>query len=259
MMNFTKILRNKVDENGGAPLKPDEQPPAPAGDPAPEAQGSKTDDFGYGPQVPEKEGEPPAAGDEPQEKPAKEEAPEPASGYQDEPHVVDDPPADPPPTDPPAKPTDFDKAVEGLQEDEVKQLKTFAEKHKLSTDAVKEFADIRRQEMKAAEEYAANARKEQEKAVLKQRADWHKELKDDKDFGGENFDKNRVKVDRLLADLMPSTKKRLTETKGMLPPYLMRDLKAIADKLHETEKLVTGNPPPPKKEDEPDDGTAFYT
>jgi len=258
MQISTKNLKfNKVDENGSAPPKSEEQPATPPGNPPPKEEGAETDDFGYGPQVPE-EGAPPAPGDKPAEKPVEEGEPEPVAGYHEEPKVEEEKP-DEKPADPPPAPTEIDKALEGLVPDEVAVLKAFAEKHKLTPEVVKDYADIRRKELKAAEDYAANAEKEQQKALLKQRADWHKELKEDKDFGGENFDKNRVKVDKLLNEFMPSTKKRLTETKGMLAPYLMRDLKALADKLHETGKLVVGNPTPPAKTDEPDDGTSFYT
>jgi hypothetical protein len=270
-MKFTPMLKMDQVKEGDAPnppaAKPPEQPNAPAGNPPAQEGGDNTDEFGYE-KTPAAAAPENKSGDKPPEAPPeKPEEVDPTSGYGAEPAKVEDPPApkdgEKPPAAPPAQ-TDIDKAIgDGIPKDESDRIKAFAEKHKLSPEQVKAYADDRREELKAAQKYAEQAEErdkaDAERARLKQRGDWYNELKTDKDFGGANFDKNTKLVDRVLNDFMPSTKKRLTESKGMLAPYLMRDLKALGEKLYANETLVNGNPPVPKVDDkESNDPLAFY-
>ncbi|MFM6930412.1 MAG: hypothetical protein ACKOX6_18255, partial [Bdellovibrio sp.] len=93
------------------------------------------------------------------------------------------------------------------------------------------------------------------------KANWHKELKNDPKFGGENFARNVHKVDKLLNEFAPEMKKNLTERKAMLPPIVMRDMLRIAEAIYSTEPLVHGDSKSPSKPDSADknDPLAFYT
>jgi hypothetical protein len=86
--------------------------------------------------------------------------------------------------------------------------------------------------------------KAQEAAVQIQRKAWKEELVKDPEFGGEHFDKNVDRVEKLLNN-MPNTKKILTERGTMLPPYIMKDFLALAKLLNPTTKMVTGEPSTP--------------
>jgi hypothetical protein len=260
MLNYTSKLKLAPEKEAGSAPAEEQKPNASANSPADETPGDNTDEYGYAPVTEEKAAEAAPGSAPPEEKADEPPAPETleasATGYGAEPPVVeDDPPA---PPAPPAALDDMDKALEGLPADEAAKMKEFAGKHKLSPDVAKAYADLRKQELAAQEA----ALKEEEKAFakeqLKQRAAWHKELKEDKDFGGDKYVKNVTMVDKVLTEFMPSTKKRLTETKAVMPPYLMRDLAKLGARLYETEKLVHGDPKPPKVDDESDDPLAFY-
>lgn len=86
-------------------------------------------------------------------------------------------------------------------------------------------------------------------AVKEQRSAWKGELQGDPEFGGENFDKNVDRVNKVLDKYMPDTKKILTERGTMLPPYIMRDFLKLDKILNPTAKLPTGEPPAVKKEE----------
>lgn len=238
-------------------------PPAPAA-PAPPPSAEQFDDFGYPKAPPEAapkaEEKPP--GDKPKEAPAPEpeKVADPVSGYSGPEPKVEDPPAPAAPVAPPAAADDYDKALEGLPKEELGKIKDFAKKHNVTVDQAKAFGEMRRDELKAQEAAVANFEKEQERLKQQQRATWYKELKADTTFGGENYDHNVLKVEKVLAELMPNTKKVLTEYKAMLPPYVMRDLAKIAEHLFSTEKLVTGNPAVQEVDDKKaDDALSYYT
>jgi len=82
----------------------------------------------------------------------------------------------------------------------------------------------------------------QKEAIKAQRSEWKKELSSDPDFGGENFDKNVDRVEKVLENYMPNMKKVLTERGSMLPPYVMRDFLALSKILNPTTTLVSGDP-----------------
>lgn len=94
--------------------------------------------------------------------------------------------------------------------------------------------------------------KSQENAILEQRASWKQELKDDKDFSGQNgedFMKNVDQVEKVLNNMMPNTRKILTDRGTMLPPYIMRDLLNVHRIINPKSKLINGDPSTPIKKE----------
>ena len=114
----------------------------------------------------------------------------------------------------------------------------FATDNKMNKDQVLAYVELEKNA-------AAQAVKDQEQLVTENRAKWHTELSEDKDFGGENFGKNIKRVDELMDKLMPEMKKELTDRDGMLPPYVMRGLLRVSKALNPTTNLVNGDPSKP--------------
>jgi hypothetical protein len=261
--NFKFEEKKEGEAPNAAPPKSEGESNPPAGDPPAKEEGNTHDEFGY-----EKvsEGDPKEKRPEKKEEPAEEseKVEDPATGYGDEPKVDEEEPPKPDEKkadDKPPEPDEIDKAIgDGLAKEESAAIKEFATKHKMTPDQVKAYADLRREEYKAAEEHAKNQEKEAKLASQRVRASWHKELKEDKDFGGANFNRSISKAEKVLAEFMPSTKKILTESKGMLPPYVMRDLAKLAEHLYKTEKLVTGDPKVEEKAESKDSNShlGFY-
>jgi len=220
---------------------------------------SKVDDYGY-----EKKPEPKAE-EKPAEKPKEkvEEKPEPkeaASGYGKEPEKVAKA------EDKPAEKDADDYGIidtEGLLPEEINSIRDFAKQHKVSKEIVKALVAQKQAEIKKLSDYSANQEKLQETKVKEQRQGWYNELKDDPDFGGTNFSTNIKKAEQIIEEHLPNLKKKLTESGGMLPPYVMRDLAKLSDVLHSTENLVTGDPLKLVKDDDKDskeenDPLAYY-
>lgn len=90
--------------------------------------------------------------------------------------------------------------------------------------------------------------KSQEEAKVNQRKVWKEELQADTEFG-KDFVKNVDRVEKVLQNNMPNTKKMLTEKGGVLPPYIMKDLLSIAKALNPTTSLVSGEAPAPAQDD----------
>ncbi len=271
MQKFMPMLKlDKISEGaaGGAtpPAKPPSEPTTPTPPAPPEAGGDNLDDLGYEKIAPEP-GAPPADPNKPAEKPATPPAAAPpakvetpATGYGAEPPKVEDPPAAPAaPATPPTPPDEMDKALEGLPKEELGKVKEFATKNAMTVVQAKAYADLRKQELVDAQAHAVKQQKDFDAEKIRIRAEWHKELKTDPVFGGEKFDHNVSKAEKVLEDFLPSIKKSLTERKAMLPPDHMRDLAKLADTLYAAEKLVQGDPAKPAETVvEDDDGTAFY-
>lgn len=257
MLNFMPNLKlDKASDTpaGGAP--PAAAPPLIDPNPAPIEP--TAEDFGYDTPAVD-----PAAKEDPKEpikEIVKEEVVEPASGYDGEKDPVA-PKEEPKPKEetPPVVPDELDPMVEGLPKDEADGVKAFAKKHGFTKEQVKAYTDLRKDELSQFESAKKSAIAQQENEKLKTRASWHKELKEDQDFGGENFKKSIADVDKVLNDFMPGMKKSLTERGAMLPPYVMRDLKALAAHLYSKEKLVQGDVPTPKVDEKvEDDALAYY-
>lgn len=139
--------------------------------------------------------------------------------------------------------------VKTLDESSAKQIKDFAEKHKLSQEQAQALVDSKVSEIIQITKQNEDHKAQIQKQIEQQKATWVKELKEDAQFGGTNFNKNINMVDKVLGDFMPNTKKMLTERKSMLPPYVMRDLATIAKELFKTPKLVRGEQPVEEAED----------
>lgn len=249
MRNFipTHKLDKASEAGGGSGNEPEKQ-----------QEDAEVDDLGYAKPAPEA-GEKGKEGDSEKKDPAEAEVKDPATGYDKAPEKVEDPAPDPKTDDKKPEPDEFDKVLVGLSEDEIVEAKDFATKHKLSVEQIKAYGDLRKVRIAADEQAQKDAQKNFENEKLKIRASWHKELKEDRDFGGGNFEANVSKAEKVLAEFMPSTKKSLTERKAMLPPYVMRDLAKLADTLYATGKLVHGEPkaaPAPKTDI--DEALDFY-
>lgn len=222
----------------------------------------EVDDFGYEttPPAPEVDPEPPKKDDDPtppeggEGEPKKETEDDPkvekkVSGYgnkEDEPEGDPEPPkkedeSDPEPNTEELK-TKLKEAVDKLPEGFDKEgVQAFAEENKWTPEQTEAYVNMT---IKQAEE----AKTANEVRVKEQRSQWQEELKSDKDFGGENFDKNVDRVEKVLEKFFPSTKKVLTDKGGMLPPYVMKDLLSL-DKsvINPTNKLIGGEPPEPEE------------
>jgi len=148
--------------------------------------------------------------------------------------------------------------LEGLPENDAKDIKDFATEHKLNKDQTKAFVDLRKKENLDAEQFQKDQLEKQKKNLTNTRASWVKELKEHKDFGGDKFERNVAKVDKVLDELLPETSKALKDNKGVLPPNVMRDLAKVHDKIFGTEGLTTGKATAEVKPDE-DDVLAFYS
>lgn len=230
MLKKFSIKQEANDANGtgyGTPAPGDLPPPKAPVSPVPPAAPAK-DDFGYDTDVPEI---PEVIEDEKIE--------DPATGYGDEPIVP--PPAVPPVVVPPAViDPGYEIDVKDLEQKEADFIKTFAKENKLSKEAAQSFANLRRSEGLAVIEQNKKAQESFEREVKETRANWDKELRTDKNFGGERFSHNVLQVEKFMKDFLPETRKTLTERKSMLPPYVMRDLAKAAEAFYATDKLVRG-------------------
>jgi len=222
------------------------------------------DEFGYEKVKAEKPVE-----DKPVEKPVTTKAEEPvteSSGYSKEPTKVEEPKVETPASDKKAAETPSDefeiKEPGELSVEEVKQLKAFMKENKVPKEIAEALVKQRKAEMTEFKELVEKQKKLKETNELKQRREWYEELKNDPDFGKDKFDHNIKRVDKVLADFLPNLKKKLTEGKAMLPPYVMRDLVKLGNHLYSTEGLVEGNPPTKpddNKGDSINDPLAYYS
>lgn len=132
---------------------------------------------------------------------------------------------------------EFEKVLDTLPEGfDKEKLSKFATEHKLTTKQLEAYVNL------AKDDRESDLQQLKDNKAAK-RESWKTELKEDADFGGENFDKNVDRVEKLLENQMVNTKKMLTETGGMLPPYVMKDLAALAKLLNPNNNLTGGEPP----------------
>jgi hypothetical protein len=204
-------------------VKPDEEKPKPT-----EELPSEEDSTGYG-----KEDEV----EKPEDKPAEKTAEELAKEKEDEENKTDEEKAAE------LVQANIKKHIEGLPESVNKDaVSKFAEENGLTDVQVEAY-------VKLAKADDASLVTQRENAIKEQRKAWKGELQGDPEFGGENFDKNVDRVNKVLDKYMPDTKKILTERGTMLPPYIMRDFLKLDKVLNPTTKLPTGEPPAVKKEE----------
>lgn len=266
------MMQKKEDDPapGGAPTpEPGKEQTPPTNPPPAKGEGDddEYDELGY---KKEKTGTPPKTGDNPpnkEESEPKEDEPvkEPASGYTAEPEVVkeDDPPTKPIEGDPPPAPDEIDKALEGVHKDDLVGIKATAKDLGLNAEQAKKLAAAAVAERARVEKWRTDQQKDIEKKVKLRNQTWFKELKEDKDFGGEKFAKNTQMAEKLLQDYGPEFKKQLTESKGMLPPNVMRMLARAAAIVYQTDKMIQGDPTRPapnggKPKDTTDEALEFY-
>lgn len=241
-MNRFMLREDSITEgaDGGASKTP---PAAESKEAAPaEAAGPVTDDLGYAitPEVkPEGEKAPEPKKEEPK---APEEIKDPATGYGKEAPKAPKEEAAPPPESPKIE-LGYELEVKDVDPAVLTKVQEFAKANALPKEAAQALLNLRKTEFDAAKQ----AQADQEKAYLKQvqdtRSAWDKELRTDATFGGEKFAHNVMQAEKVLGDFMPNTKKILTERGSMLPPYVMRDLAKLAEKLYSPENIVQGERP----------------
>ncbi|MFM6930146.1 MAG: hypothetical protein ACKOX6_16870 [Bdellovibrio sp.] len=258
MTKFTTLLKyDKASDGGEAGGSSSstgyETPPAetPAPNAAPPETPGNLDEHGYekadAPNEPGKEGsgEKKEGKETPAKAEKKEEQPNSVSGYGDD-HE------DPAKEDEPVKEEKNEeiKADEGLGYEldvkdldakEAEKIQAFAKTHKLSQEAAQAFIEMKKSEIASAKQFETERQAALEKEIKVTKAKWVKELQTDKEFGGEAFKQNVFKVEKLLSEFLPNTRKILTERNSMLPPYVMRDLSKLANHLFAPDKLVTGD------------------
>lgn len=222
-------------------------------------EGSNLDEFGYErvtPETPPKEEKPAgdkgAAGydEEPvvEDKKPVEEVKEPVTGYDKEP-VVEEPKDDKKADD--KTPSDeFDIKEPGdLLPEDVKELKEFIKKHKVSKEVAQALVEQKKEEAKKIVASIEARKKEAELVAAKYKKAQFEELKADPAFAGDKFAASVKRSEKVIEEFFPNLKKELTKGKGLLPAYIMKDLVKLADHLYETEKLAQGDPVTPKTED----------
>ena len=258
MIRFMKnLLMDEVKETtqgGGGYNEPKGTEPTPAPTaPTPEAQGD-VDEFGYAiekaPEAAPKQSADPDAKPEQTEKAKPEEGKSSAAGYgEDDPAPVKEKPAA---TDDKVKSTKeelgFELDLKDAEPSVAAKLTELAKTHKLSEEQAKALVNLKKTEIAESKASMEARKKEMDAEVAKLKASWHTELKSDKDFGGQNFGHSLKKIDKVLTEFLGETKKELTASGSMLPPYVMRDLLKLANHLYKTEGLVSGDA---KVSDEP--------
>lgn len=180
-------------------------------------QEAKPGDSGYVEPVGKDSGYGDGAGDKPATDPAKDEKP-----AQVDATVVDE------------------KLYEGLEKETADAAKEFITANKLNPEAAKAALDFLKKQSGALETYKAGEAQRIQEARTAQKTQWFNELKTDKEFGGENFNKNLSKAEKVINNHMSGFKNILTTTKGMVPPNVMKDLAKMHDVLYGTEPMVSG-------------------
>lgn len=133
------------------------------------------------------------------------------------------------------KPLELD--LKGLEEDKVKDIIDFAKSHGLTKEQAQALVDKRKgdEDQKIA---AVEAYKAEEAKIF---AQWEQELRDDPDFGGENFAQSIHNVNKLIREELPEIKNLLTKSGKRVPPNIMKEFNAVARKLYGETELVQGD------------------
>jgi len=247
---------------GGNEPKADDKSKDASGDKKSEAEGDNLDEFGYE-KDPEAKGDkkPEGKADDKSKQDSSAEPPKiekPGTGYDKEPEKVEEVQK---PEEKPAKiELGFELDLKGLNDDNAKWVQEFAKENELTQAQAQKLAGKRKAEQDEAAAYVEEQKKQAETSRKQIRAAWHKELKEDKTFGGENFVKNVARVEQVLEQHMPLTKKDLTERGAMLPPTVMRDLLGLWESLYGGKSVVQGDPPGAGKDKEQknEDPLDFY-
>lgn len=165
------------------------------------------------------------------------------TGYEDS-KETPKPVETPKPIEPPKEEVDISSVLKDLPQGYDQEAFTkFASENKITKEqaqAYVKFAQDEFAQIKKNHEYKQNEIKNQ----------WTNDLKNDQNFGGENFSKNIHAVENLIENHLPNMKKALTERGGMLPPYIMKDLLNLHKLLNPTTSLINGEPSIPAKDDD---------
>lgn len=145
-----------------------------------------------------------------------------------------------------------------LLSDEISDLKKFIKENKLTKEQAKALVNSKKAEVANYKKLAEDSKVKDKEEIEETRKSWVSELKDDKDFGGEHFNTNIKKVDRVIEEFLPNLRKQLTEEGGMLPPYIMKDISNLANILFSTDKVVSGDKPKGDSDKEKEDPLSFY-
>lgn len=246
----------------GSPGNPPAEPAKPAENtPAPEKEGGKKfDNFGY--EVPSKEGEEkPGEPAKPAEPPKEKEEVKGELGYGEEPPVAPEG-EEAPPAASEQKPDEglgYELKLEGFDKPDADRIVQVAKELGLSKEQAEKFVASEKAEIDKVKGLIAKEKADVANKIAVRNQAWHKELKEDATFGGENFKRNLFLSEKVVTDFFPELKKVLTDSKQVLPPYIMKGLARVAGELVKVENLAQGEPPapppPPKKEVSPLD---FY-
>jgi len=169
------------------------------------------------------------------EPPKLEDLKDPVTGYGKEPPKVL-------PPEPPKVDLGYELEVKDLEPGMGQIIKDFAKKNNLTKEVAQAFVELKKSELKSFKDQQIAFQKNQEDLITQTKASWDKELRDHPNFGGDNFSKSVLKVEKILSEHMPETKKILTEKGSMLPPYVMRDFAKLASHLYDSENLKSGDP-----------------
>jgi hypothetical protein len=239
--------------SGYVPEKKEEAPKEPV---------AQVDDYGYGIEAAPAEKKEEVA-EKKAEEPKKEEVKDKVTGYEEEAPKIAEAVKEVAPEEKkedPKKEEELKLDAKGLPEAEVLKVKEFAKKHGVSKEAAQALLDEKKQEIKNVEEYVKSQKAEAEALQQRTRRGWHEELKSDPVFGGDKFAYNIMQAEKVIHDHMPNLKKKLAESKTMLPAYVMKDLAKLASRLYSTDKLTQGDPiVDTKPKDEKEEHLAFYT
>lgn len=134
------------------------------------------------------------------------------------------------------EPTKIEVDLKGLKDEDVADLVTFAEVHKLTKEQAQALVDTR----KAEHDAIANSQKEMVEKRAAVHSKWETELKADKDFGGQNYDQNIHVNEKFIGEHMPALGKLLTDNGQKLPPMIMKELNSVARKLYSESEFVQG-------------------
>ncbi len=156
---------------------------------------------------------------------------------------------------------DFEvKDLGELTAEDIKDIKAFAKQHKVPKEIALAMVEDAKKKVTDFKKFVADQKTEAERKKKETRIQWYQELKADPDFGGEKFQANVKRAEKVMSEFFPNLKKELTGKGGMLPPYVMRDLVKLGNHLYSAEPLINGDPPstPNTPKEESDDPLDYY-
>ena len=169
------------------------------------------------------------------------------SGYETDESKSETPVTEEKPVETPTTEEEYNIEVEGVKPEEIKDIVDLAKNNKLNKEQATELVKFYKAEMdKAAQEESAYQAK-----VKETYANWAKELREDKEFGGANFVTNVNNVNTVLGTHFPSLAKSLQTKGARLHPDTMRELNKVYHLLHGEKALVEGDTATSKKDSNP--------